>query len=120
MNGHEFGQPLTTVTHARLRAGQGDVVAARRILTAILDHSPEDDEARTLLAELAGRSSRPGAVEVAEVAERAPERGEPGEMAARVRRVMNGRQVGPERVVRQLEQWLETVQRNAGESGVRG
>jgi len=99
---------------------QGDVVAARRILTAILDRLPEDDEARALLAELAGRSSRPGVAEVAEVAEQSPERGDPGEMAARFRHVMTGRQAGPERVVRQLEQWLETLQRNAGESGVRG
>ena len=120
MNGHDFGHPLTTLTHARLRALQGDVIAARRILKAILDRSPDDDEARAFLAELAGRGSRPAAADVAEVAERAPERGDPGEMAARFRRVMNGRQAGSERVVRQLEQWLDTVQRNAGESGVRG
>ena len=120
MNGHDADSPLTTLTHARLRALQGDVVAARRILTVILDHSPEDGEARALLAELAGRASRPGAAEVAEVAEQAPERGAPREMVSRFRRVMIGRQAAPERVVRQLKRWLETVQRNAGESGVRG
>jgi hypothetical protein len=120
MNGHDPDSPLTTLTHARLRALQGDVSAARRILTAILDQSPEDGEARALLAELAGRGSRPGAAEVDEPAEPAPERGDPREMAARFRRVMMGRHAAPARVVRHLERWLETVQRNAGASGVRG
>jgi len=120
MNGTDSVSPLTTVTHARIRVVQGDVVGARRILTAILERTPEDGEARALLAELADRGAQPYAAEVDEGPGQAPERGNPREMAARFRRVMIGRPAPPERVVRQLERWLDRVQRNAGASGVRG
>jgi len=43
-----------TLTHARLRAGQGDLRGARRILRRILGREPEHAEARQLLAELDG------------------------------------------------------------------
>jgi hypothetical protein len=43
-----------TLTHARLRAGQGDPRGARRILRGILRREPEHAEARRLLAELDG------------------------------------------------------------------
>jgi hypothetical protein len=45
--------PLLTTTHARLRAAQGDVAAARRILQAVLAQKPGDPEATALLATLA-------------------------------------------------------------------
>jgi uncharacterized protein HemY len=73
MDGPRTEGPLTTLTHARLRALQGDAAAARRILTAILERTPEDVEAQTLLAELAGRGVRPHAAEVDEPAEQPPE-----------------------------------------------
>jgi hypothetical protein len=44
--------PLATVTHARLRAAQGDVAAARRILQTSLAERPGDKEAEALLATL--------------------------------------------------------------------
>lgn len=109
-----------TLTHARLRVLQGDVVAARRILTAVLTQSPDDSEARALLEDLAGRDSRPRAAGVEEAPEQPPERGDPLQMAARFKGVLNGRSDRPGRVVRRLEQWLERVQRNAEASVVRG
>ena len=44
--------PLLTTTHAKLRAAQGDVATARRILQAILAERPGDLEAAALLAML--------------------------------------------------------------------
>jgi hypothetical protein len=43
---------LATVTHARLRAQQGDVRGARRMLEAILSRRPEDPAAIALIREL--------------------------------------------------------------------
>ena len=43
---------LQTVTHARLRALQGDPAGAVRILEAVLARRPEDGEARELLRNL--------------------------------------------------------------------
>ena len=45
---------LETVTHARLRAQQGDEEGAVRILQAVLARRPGDPEAATLLASLTG------------------------------------------------------------------
>jgi len=60
-----------TLTHARLRAAQGDRSRARQILDEILRRSPDDAEAAALLHSLSGRSDRP---RQAERAEAVPER----------------------------------------------
>jgi hypothetical protein len=52
---------LPTMTHARLRADQGDLVGARRILRDILEGDPRNDEARALLARLGSRRGRQAA-----------------------------------------------------------
>jgi hypothetical protein len=44
--------PLATLTHARLRVLQGDLRAARRILTELLARAPGDAGARDLLERL--------------------------------------------------------------------
>ena len=44
-----------TLTHARLRAGQGDVSGAVRILRVVLKAEPGNGEAALLMAELQGR-----------------------------------------------------------------
>jgi predicted regulator of Ras-like GTPase activity (Roadblock/LC7/MglB family) len=49
--------PLATVTHARLRAGQGDFAGARRILEEVLAGRPDDAEALRLLESLAPPAS---------------------------------------------------------------
>jgi hypothetical protein len=48
-----------TLTHARIRAAQGDLTGARRIARAILERDPEDLAARELLASLASRTDAP-------------------------------------------------------------
>ena len=51
----DSGGSFATLTHARLRATQGDVAGAARILRVILEVQPAHREARELLAELTGR-----------------------------------------------------------------
>lgn len=46
------GESFATLTHARLRAEQGDVAGAARILRVILAVQPGHREARALLGEL--------------------------------------------------------------------
>jgi len=46
--------PLLTLTHARVRAGQGDLRGARRVLREMLRLSPEHRPAKRLLEQLAG------------------------------------------------------------------
>lgn len=45
-------EPLATVTHARLRAAQGDLASARRLLSELLARSPDHEPARALLQHL--------------------------------------------------------------------
>lgn len=54
---------LATVTHARLRAAQGDVPGALRVLETILARRPQDAPARELAGRLGrdGRSASPAA-----------------------------------------------------------
>jgi len=46
--------PLLTLTHARVRAGQGDLRGARKVLRAMLQRRPEHGQAQRLLDRLAG------------------------------------------------------------------
>jgi hypothetical protein len=48
--------PFATLTHARVRAGQGDIAGAKRILRVILDAQPDHAEARAMLDGLSGRA----------------------------------------------------------------
>ncbi|HEX6851612.1 MAG TPA: hypothetical protein VF139_09410 [Candidatus Polarisedimenticolaceae bacterium] len=48
-----------TLTHARIRAAQGDLTGARRIARAILDRDPEDSAARELLTTLGSHGDAP-------------------------------------------------------------
>jgi hypothetical protein len=54
------GDKLNTVTHARLRAGQGDHAQACRILKQILKRHPGHLEATKLLKEYSGSGREPG------------------------------------------------------------
>lgn len=51
-------EPLATVTHARLRASQGDVRGARSLLRTRLGRNPDDGEARALLDALCAATDR--------------------------------------------------------------
>jgi len=104
---------LVTLTHARLRAAQGDLAGAREILREILRRKPDHAAARELLDELAGRVSR-AADEPAEAVLPAPRAADPGELAARFRTTLTGRhqraRVDP-RIAR-LEAWLTRIRRD--------
>lgn len=55
---------LATLTHARLRAEQGDARGARSILQDLLERDPADERARELLGSLPsteGKLNAPGA-----------------------------------------------------------
>lgn len=98
------------MTHARIRATQGDVAGARRVLEGILARTPDDAEARALLDELrskAGRKARAEPVESLALPEAADARA----LADRFRRSL-----GPAKPiadvsgrVRRLEAWLSRI-----------
>ncbi len=83
---------LPTLTHARIRARQGDVDGARRILRAMLAEHPEDADARALL----GRDGSRG-VALEELLA-APVPGDPGALRRGA-------------VVVRLSEWLERIQK---------
>ena len=100
--------PLT-VTHARIRAAQGDVEGARRILGAILAERPEHAAARELLAALADRTGaarddQPPAALAPPVA------GDVRHLAARFRRSLGRAAEPPSGArIRRLRRWLARV-----------
>jgi hypothetical protein len=102
---------VATLTHARLRAVQGDVRGARCILERILERDPEHAGARLLLLDLDGLEQRCGEEEPSEPV--APPRpGEPREMAARFRQVLGQNGHGASRArIRRLERWLAHFER---------
>jgi hypothetical protein len=51
--------PLLTLTHARLRVGQGDLRGARKVLRAMLARTPGHPQAGQLLKQLASRTGAP-------------------------------------------------------------
>ena len=53
----DAGGSFATLTHARLRAAQGDIAGAMRILRVILDVQPHHRDARELLGEIQDRVS---------------------------------------------------------------
>jgi hypothetical protein len=55
--GGETRGSFATLTHARIRAAQGDLEGAERILRVILQVQPAHDEARALLVDLGRRAA---------------------------------------------------------------
>lgn len=98
---------LHTVTHARLRALQGDAAGAVMILEAVLARSPGDLEARELLAGLP-RGAGP-APEIDEGAAAPPKAASAAELAHRFRRRLGRRSAARQR----LERFLAQVTRRA-------
>lgn len=101
---------ILTLTHARIRAKQGDLAGARRVLRGILERSPEDLEARSLLDELAGRAGRPARTERVEPLS-LPEAAEAHALADRFRRSLGSPAplVDVSGRVRRLEAWLTRI-----------
>jgi len=107
----DSGKSFATLTHARLRATQGDVKGAARILRVILEVQPGHDQARALLAEIEGRA----AIAHHEATEGAAEAVTPattGDLTRRFRDALGGR--APSARVRRLTSWLTRTQQNRG------
>jgi hypothetical protein len=100
-----------TLTHARIRAAQGDLAGARRIASAIVERDPSDAAARGLLASLEGRAD---AVAVPEGAEALSEAvaASPGELREHFRERLGLARPSTSR--ERLSGWLDTVRRNRG------
>ena len=105
----DSGGSFATLTHARLRAAQGDVAGAKRILRVILDVQPGHDEARALLARIEHRSvavlpeSEEAALEPARAATA-------GDLAVAFRGALSSPKRGPG--VLRLSRWLQRIERN--------
>jgi hypothetical protein len=100
---------LLTLTHARLRAQQGDAGGAADILRELLVRRPDDREAEALLASLPGAGTphqEPG-----EAAPRPPTPAHAEALAPSFRRALAGGERAGKR--RRLERFLETVTRHA-------
>jgi len=101
---------ILTLTHARIRAGQGDLAGARRVLRAILERSPNDAEAQALLEHLSGRSGRDATPERVESVP-APEAADARSLAEEFRRSLGSRHRESDVTgrVRRLEVWLARI-----------
>ena len=110
------GGSFATLTHARLRAAQGDVDGAVRILRVILDVQPGHDEARALLAEIEDRVGvvhKEPTEDLAEAVMPATAQG----LTRRFRDALGGS--GRSARIERLFLWLERTQRNRGARHVR-
>jgi len=108
------GSPLSTLTHARVRAMQGDVRTARSILVCILRQDPGHVEAKKLQERLSHRDQVPGAQGWEE---RLPpgEPGDPSTLAREFKRVLGGTDFRPrEKVAERLRWWLDRIKGNSG------
>jgi len=105
---------ILTLTHARLRLEQGDIVGARRVLTGILERSPEDAEAQAMLADLRGRTGRPATSERSETLPH-PQRTDARSLAASFRKSLGAGSgpLGASGRIRRLEAWLERIRERA-------
>lgn len=106
---------LATLTHARIRAEQGDLSGARKVLRDLLAADPSQEAALALLDEIDGRSDRSGGEDKAEAI---PERleADPANLSASFREALGARPPERRERIARLRNWLETVRR-AGKAG---
>lgn len=111
---------LATVTHARLRAAQGDVAGARRVLETVLARRPDDAEARALLARLSGLQQSQREEPAPEPLE-PPVPGDPAALAATFRSALNAAASGgaSRRKADRLRRLLARIAANRGGPGAR-
>jgi hypothetical protein len=98
-----------TLTHARLRAAQGDVQGARRIVERVLAMDAADVEATRLLEELRGRADAPSDPSVDPAVLPEPLRFDPRLEGPRFRRALGSPRDGKETIAR-LERWLARIE----------
>ena len=102
---------FSTLTHARIRAGQGDRSGARRIVRAILEREPWNGEARDFFDQLAGKD-RPPQASGAEPLTAPPVAATAKGLAARFRQVLDG---GADPRIERLTVWLDRISEHQGE-----
>ena len=105
---------LATVTHARLRAAQGDPEGARRLLRGILRERPGDPEAERLLRDLEQARQR-RRDEPERPVEAAPVEGDARGLASRFRAALGGTREAREAAapaVKRLKRLLERIERS--------
>jgi len=104
---------LPTLTHARIRAAQGDVDGARAILEEILAACPEDAGARLLLREIAATPRTFRAAEPSDEPLPAPVAGDPALLAVRFGRDPGaaGKRDGTGHRAAALGVWLERIRK---------
>jgi hypothetical protein len=107
------GRGFATLTHARLRAAQGDVAGASRILRVILDAQPDHVEARDFLASLDGRIP----VTYRETAEPPLQDAKPA-VAAELTGAFRSA-IGSVPEASRLEAWIDRIRRHRGTRRVR-
>jgi len=99
----------STLTHARIRAAQGDLAGAREILESVLARTPDDERARRMMRDLESGAARPVSGERDElVPPRLP--ANPRALAGQFRRSLGRRATGSaRRRIARLERWLRAV-----------
>ena len=108
------GSPLSTLTHARVRAMQGDVRTARSILACILRQDPGHVEAKKLQERLSHRDQVPSARGWEERLH-AAEPDDPSTLTREFKRVLRGTGFRPrEKAVEHLKWWLDRIKGNSG------
>ena len=102
---------FSTLTHARIRAGQGDRSGARRIVRDVLKREPWNREARDYFDQLAGQDRlRPA--ETPEPVQQPPQTATAEELGARFREVLDS---GPDVRIQRLNSWLGRISEHQGE-----
>ena len=107
---------FASLTHARLRAGQGDYRGAARLLREILERDPNRDEAQQLLLEIGRRPDIRAPSVQEERATPPPTPADPERLAGRFRGILRGNgfaRIPRGRRARRLERWLHRIQRGA-------
>jgi len=107
----DSGRSFATLTHARLRAAQGDVTGAIRILRVILEVQPGHDDARGFLAEIEKRLAV-AHTEPREAAEEAVSPATADGLRLRFRQALEAHRRAPR--IQRLSSWLERIQHNRG------
>jgi hypothetical protein len=106
--------PLTTLTHARLRAEQGDLGGARKLLREILELHPGLREASDMLEKLGSGRGTPGREE--EAMEEAPAvPATPADLAEDFRAGLGSASPSNDRKIRRLRKLLERIAEVRGE-----
>ena len=108
-------QSWKTLTHARLRAAQGDHSGAARLLGEMLLAEPDHPQARALLQEIDGKSS--AAAPVSDDPPVAPPLAcDPSDLKDAFRLALRTDPVPPVRRIRRLQDWLSRVRSGAPSS----